>query len=188
MRDISGSHTYYALVSCCGVWVSHGCSYDCSLLGFSLKHEDVGNTFPLNVDNNLPSFTAFLFSPILSSLLQLGLRSSFFPLSFPNKLLHEYLISSVRVTCSTHFTLTMLGIGWSLWCRRLCNCFDSPVTSSLWILNIFCSTLYIICGILPTSLSGTRLAVCASCFVMIKTLHFPTDYIYIICRILQYNS
>jgi hypothetical protein len=159
--DKSGSHSSYAAVSCCGIWAFHGCNYDCSLLGFSSKHEDVRNTFLLNVDNNLPSFTALLFSPILSSLLQLDLRSGFFPLRFPNKVLRECLFSSVRVTCSTYFTLTMLGKGWSLWGRRLCNCFHSSVTSSPWILNIFCSTLCIICGILPTSLSGTRLAVCA---------------------------
>jgi len=39
--DISGSHSSYAPVSCCGIWASHGCSCDCSLLGFSSKHEDV---------------------------------------------------------------------------------------------------------------------------------------------------
>jgi hypothetical protein len=53
--------------------------------------------------NVLLSFSKIRYN-FISNLL-LGLQSALFPSDFPTKILHAFLISPMRATCSTHFML-----------------------------------------------------------------------------------
>ena len=87
----------------------------------SFKPEDGDNNLPLIVGIYLGSFTAMFFILIWSFLLNIDLPNGFFPLYFPNNILHEWLISSVLANCKIFVTLNMLDKKCRLWGLWLCN-------------------------------------------------------------------
>jgi hypothetical protein len=71
----------------------------------------------------------------------LGLPSGLFPSGFPTKILHAFLISSMRVTWPGHLILLdliiliLFGEAYKLRSSSLCSLFQPPATSSLFDRN-----------------------------------------------------
>jgi hypothetical protein len=83
---------------------------------------------------------------ISSSHLRLGLPSGLFPSGFLTRTLYTPLLSTIRATCSAHYSrlylITRITFGdYGSWSSSLCSFLYSPITSSLVVTNILLSTL-----------------------------------------------
>jgi len=96
---------------------------------------------------------------ILSSQLLAGIPSRLLPSGFPTKILYAFLISPMRATYHTHFSLLDLiilvrcGEVYKLWSSPLCSLLQLTFTSSLLgadiLLSILWSNTLSLCSSLP---------------------------------------
>ena len=98
------------------------------------------------ISRNTTHLPQIHFNIILSS--TFGLPKGLFPSGFPTKTLYEFLDYSIRTTFPAHLSrlnlrfLIMLGEEYNACSSTLCNFLNYHVVSSLFVLNIFLSTLF----------------------------------------------
>jgi hypothetical protein len=99
---------------------------------------------------------------ILSSHLRLSHPSGLFTSGFPTQILHAFLFSPIRATCSAYIILLdliiliILGKQYKIWRSSLYSFLQPPITSSLFGPNILLSTLFSPSLYVPPLMSETK--------------------------------